>query len=315
MTDLAASPARRVPLGLAIGAAGAVIGLLPGVIGGGRLPAQNLWATQTLPEDMPFALLPISQYTVGTVLCLFVVGGVAAGLGIRALRRRNGIPAWSAAVGLAAVHLIAIVQTFAVLAVGLGISSGDRRVLLYFGGMLGGAVVVALLAQLGFWLTSQRSAGPVALGVALAAVPATMWLASGLFAFTGPVVQPLFVSQLVQWLPVIIVGFALAWCGVRPLRRLGVWAAALLALWVTPALFTAVSYGLGMRVLKDDLPQMAAASIQLFPVVLVETNAWLPVVIAAGGGALGALVWSRIDAVRDDASHTDAMPGAPVRQP
>lgn len=50
------------PTYLALGAAAAIVGLIPWIITGMRLPLQNLWATDTRPADMPLALLPFSQY-------------------------------------------------------------------------------------------------------------------------------------------------------------------------------------------------------------------------------------------------------------
>ncbi|WP_309104725.1 hypothetical protein [Microbacterium sp.] len=291
MTSAGPTAARRDGrplLSLTIGVVAALLGLIPGLIGGGRLPLQNLWATQTLPEDMPFALLPVSQYYATSLLALLLIGGVLAGLGIRWANRRVPVAVWPAAAGVALVHAIAIMQTFGVLALGLGLGSGGARAALYFGGMLGGTVIAALLAQVGLRLTSRASVGPVALGVALAAVPLVSWVSYGVNAVTGPITQPPLLVELVRWLPAVIVGLALAWCGVQPLRRLGVWAAGLLALWLLPALFVAAQYGLGMRVLQGDIVEMAGASAQLFPLVLAEGG--MPVLVAAVIGVVGVVV-------------------------
>jgi hypothetical protein len=78
------------------------------------------------------------------------------------------------------------------------------------------------------------------------------------------------VPTLLHWLPAVIAAAALVWCGVRPARRIAVWLAVLLGVWVIPALFTTIQYGLGMRVLNGDLREMASASGQLFPLALRE---------------------------------------------
>ncbi|MBO0981211.1 hypothetical protein [Microbacterium sp. SD291] len=292
MTDTSATgPTTPRPslLSFAIGALGGIAGLLPWLVGGGRLPLQNLWATQTMPRDMPFSPLPISQYFVALLFSLVLLGGVFAGLAVHVAGQRRPLVAWQAALGVAAVHMIAVVLSFGVLAAGLGFGSGvDPRAILYLAGMLGGTIAAVLMAQVGFWMTSRRSVGVVSLGVALAAVPFGNWVGRWFAAFTGDAFVPPFVYSLERWLPAVVVGAALIWCGVRPVWRLVVWVVALLALWVTPALFTAIQAGLGMRVLQGDVAEMAAVSVQLFPLVLAEV--WMPVVVGFAIAVVGTTV-------------------------
>lgn len=280
-------PARSRILPFAIGIGGGVLGILPWVVGGGALPLQNLWTAATLPEAMPFVLLPLSQYLAMLLFSLVLLGGVFAGVAVHVVARRRAIAVWPAAFGVALVHLIAMVQSFGVLAGGLGLG-GDRRSMLYFAGMLGGAIAAALLAQLGLWMTSRRSVGVAALGVALAAVSFGSWVGRWFVAFTGEVTPPLFLPELLRWVPSIVVGAALVWCGIRPARRIAVWVVGLLSLWILPALFTAIQYGLGMRVLDGDVAEMARVSVGLFPMVLAEV--WLPVVVALAIAVVGTVV-------------------------
>ncbi|TPW93097.1 hypothetical protein FJ656_35030, partial [Schumannella luteola] len=63
---------------LGIGVAAALLGLLPWILTGMRLPLQNLWAFDALPEQMPVAWLPLSQYSVTFVLGILVVGAASA---------------------------------------------------------------------------------------------------------------------------------------------------------------------------------------------------------------------------------------------
>ena len=290
MTDISAEPApsRRRVLSFAVGIGGGILGLLPWVVGGAMLPLQNLWATETMPEAMPFVLLPLSQYLATLVFALVLLGGVFAGIAVRVLGRKRAMSAWPAALGVLLVHAIAAGQTFAVLAEGLDVGSGDRRVMLYFAGMLGGTIGSAVMAQVGFWMTSRRSVGVAALGIALAAVPFTSWVARWVVGFTGEMSVPPFLTTVVVWLPAVIVGATLVWCGVRPAGRLVVWVVGLLALWMTPALFTALGYGLGMRVLQGDVEEMARAAAQVFPMALGVV--WMPVVVAAVIGVVGTVV-------------------------
>ncbi|PKQ36221.1 MAG: hypothetical protein CVT61_01565 [Actinobacteria bacterium HGW-Actinobacteria-11] len=275
-----------LPLFLGLGAG--VLGLLPWVIVG-TLPLQNLWASPTMPEDMPFVLLPLSQYFATLLFSLVLLGGVFAGVAVHVVARRRDIAVWPAALGVAVVHLVAIMQSFGVLAQGLALGrGGDPRAMVYFAGLLGGVIVAALLAQLGVWMTSRRSVAVAALGVALAAVPFGSWVGRWFLAFTGEVFPPMFLPDLLRWVPAIVVGAALVWCGVRPTVRIVVWVVALLWLWVIPALFTAIQYGLGMRVLDGDVAEMARVSVQLFPMALAEV--WLPVVVALVIGVVGTVV-------------------------
>ncbi|GAT74554.1 putative integral membrane protein [Microbacterium sp. HM58-2] len=273
-------------LSFVLGVGGGALGLLPWLVGGGRMPLQNLWVVEVLPESMPFVLLPLSQYSAVLLFSLVLIGGIFGGLAVHVAGRRGGIAAWPGALGVLLVHVIAVVQSFGVLHGGLGLSGGgDTRAVLYFAGMLGGTFVAALLAQLAFWMTSRRSAGVASLGVALAAVPFANWAMRWVVAFTGEALVPIWTTSVARWIPAVVVGLALVWCGVRPLWRLVVWVVALLALWIVPALYTAFSYGLGMRVLDGDVVEMMRAAAQVFPMALgIE---WLPVVVAAGIGVVG----------------------------
>lgn len=80
----------------------------------------------------------------------------------------------------------------------------------------------------------------------------------------------------------------LAWCGVRPLVRLIVWVVGLLAVWIVPALFTAIMYALGSRVFDGDLGMMAEAGTQVFPQAIAVL--WQPAVVALVIGVVGVVV-------------------------
>lgn len=314
MTEIspaADQPARARALPFAIGVGGGVLGILPWLIGGGILPLQNLWAAATMPEDMPFVLLPLSQYFATLLFSLLLLGGVFAGFTVHFVARRRAVAVWPAALGVLLVHVIAVVQSFAVLADGLGLGrGGDSRVMLYFAGLLGGVVAAVLLAQLGFWLTSRRSVGAVALGVVLAAVPFATWVGRCFLAVTGDAFPPAFLPYLSPWLPAIVVGAALVWCGVRPAWRIVVWVVGLLAVWVVPALFTAIQYGLGMRVLDGDVPEMMRASVGVFPMVLAEV--WQPVIVALVIGVVGTVVRMIVERDRTPAVAPETVPDATV---
>lgn len=301
MSDDHRTGAGRGP-SFAIGVGGGILGLLPWFVGGGILPLQNLWATETMAEDMPFVLLPLSQYSAMLLFVLVLIGGVFAGIAVHVLARRRAVAAWPASVGVLLVHLIAAVQSFAVLGGGLELGGGDSRTTVYFGGLLGGTIAAVLLAQVGFWMTSRRSVGIAAFGVALAAVPFGTWFTRWFVAVTGEAFASAVLSDVGRWLPAAVVGGALIWCGVRPLRRLVVWVVSLLMLWVLPALFGALQYGLGMRVLDGDIPEMMRASVQVFPMML--TVGWLPVIVALVIAVVGTVVRMSVARDRVDAAPT-----------
>lgn len=323
----AAAEPRPALVGIALGAGCAVVGLLAWLVGGARLPLQNLWSTDTLPGDMPRTLLPVSQYATTAILALLISGGLLAGLLQRTWWRRLGIGAGGVGTGLVAVQVVAVGQSFWVLGDGLGLRTGaaDPRAWVYFAGMLGGSLAAVLLAAGVYTLASRRGAVPVALGVGLAAVPTAAWLTVLATSLGNPWGVPTAVSLAVRWLPAVAVGVAIGWCASRTVRGLGpafeartvacagagtapgddpsrrvrsspaaaiavgVVDLALLAL--APAVLTAISFGLGSRVLNGDLIAMASAARDVFAPVLRDQLG--PVVAAAGVAAVtvAALRW------------------------
>ena len=283
--DTAAAP-RPAWISLVVGVVASVVLLFPSWVGGGRLPLQNLWHEQTMPEVMPFSLLPLSQYYALSIFVMLLLGGVVAGLVVRLLSAR----VWPAALGVLLVQVIATGQSFSVLADGLGVAdrSAGPREMLYFGGMLGGVLIGMLLAQVGCWMASRPTVPLPALAVALAAVPVRSWIGFMIASFNPITGYPQEVGMVLRWVPAVIVAAALIWCGLRPLSRLVVWVVGLLALWVLPAVFTALSNALGMRVLDGDVREMAQVAAQIFPMALgIEV---LPVVVALVLAVVGTVV-------------------------
>lgn len=273
-----------------VGIVASALMLVPMWVTGIRLPLQNLWGTDTMPDDMPVALLALSQYEVFAIFAMVLLGGVVAGLGVRMLRRWRPMRAWAAALGVLLVHLVVTVQSFAVLGDGLGVSDGTAGTLqlMYFAGMLAAVVLGILLAQLGVLLTTRRSSAFAALAVALSAVWIGQWLGSVIGAIWGIAGPPVFLFDVLRWVPAVTVGVALVWCGVRPWGRIFVWIAGLLALWVLPAAITAVAYPLGTRAFGGDVREMSAAAAQIFPQAL---EIGVPaVVVAAVIGVVGTAV-------------------------
>lgn len=72
------------------GMAAGVLGLLPWLITGMRLPRPELWAAETPHDEMPIVLLPFSQYELILLIVVLVIGSAVAGLLARATRTRTG---------------------------------------------------------------------------------------------------------------------------------------------------------------------------------------------------------------------------------
>jgi hypothetical protein len=121
----------------------------------------------------------------------------------------------------------------------------------------------------------------MALGVGLVAVPFGSWLVEWVVGFVGPTNIPAMVPSAARWIPAILVGCALAWCGLRSWPRAVVWLADLALLWVVPALFISVNYVLGTRVTAGDLQEMLLMSRQILAATLGPAGGALPTVLVA----------------------------------
>ncbi len=274
--DLAPPDLQRTPssppgllTGWLVGVVGAVVGLLPWLLTGARLPLQNLWERQTLPADMPRALLPISQYGVSTIAALLIAGGVVAALLLRLPRRMRapgGRAVAGACVGLFTAHVTAILQSFAVLRDGLGLQGveADSRAALYWVGMLVGTVVAAFAAQVALWLLTRRSVTAAALGLVLVAVPLASWVGVWSVSVSGPSGPPTVTGEVVRWLPAVGVAVALTWCGLSSAGRVAVWVVAAVVLVLVPPAITAVTSGLGSRVLQGNPSETVAVMREVF---------------------------------------------------
>lgn len=281
------SAARDALRGVLIGVLAGILGLGPWLIIGAQLPLQNMWASGTAPDQMPVSLLPLSQYELTTIVALLTVGGAAAGLAVRLwspARRRLAV--WCAAAGALGVQFTATVQSFTVLDGGL---ADGKMASLYFAGLLAGVVASLAAALVALLLLSSKSRALVALGVGLMAVPFGSWLMEWVVGFVGPFNIPAVVPSLARWVPAILVGCALAWCGVRPWPRAAVWLADLALLWVVPALFISVNYVLGTRVAAGDLQEMLLMSRQILAATLGPAGGALPTVLLALAIALAGL--------------------------
>ncbi|MCU1566315.1 MAG: putative rane protein [Pseudarthrobacter sp.] len=273
-----------------IGVLAGLLGLAPWLVTGAQLPVQNLWGTEVLPAQMPVSLLPVSQYELTTLVALMTAGGAIAGFTLRLCRPvRRRAATWSAAAGVLAVQGAATVQAFSVVRAGLAPGSASD---LYFAGLLGGVVAAVAASLVALFLLASRSPARLALGVGLMAVPIASWVVEWFVNLSDVGNVPAVVLMLARWLPAVLVGVALAWCGIRPTTRVLVWMVDLALLWVVPALFTSVNYVFGTRVYLGDFDEMAILARQILAATLGPAGGAGPLVAlalaiaATGAGAL-----------------------------
>jgi len=285
-----AYPHRGKDIGAAllIGILGGVLGLLPWIATGARLPLQNLWDSEALPADMPPALLPLNQYELIKLVALLTVGGAVAGVAVRIWFSRRNSPArrrpltWCAAAGVLLVQAVATAQSFAVLRDGLA-PGGPLGSLagIYFGGLLAGVIAAIIAGIVVLLLVSAQSRGLAALGAGLMAVPFANWAMSWNDVFFGPGSTQSEVVAPARWIPAVVVGLALAWCGIRRVRYAVVWAVDVGLLWIVPALFISVQYVFGTRGILGDFQEMALTGRQILAATLGPAGGAGPSILVA----------------------------------
>lgn len=254
---------------VAIGVVGAVVGLAPWLLGGMRLPLQNLWREPTAPEEMPLVLLPFNQYTVAGLIGLLGVGAAITGLLTRPLVGRLGPSAVvRVAAGLLAVQLVAITQT--AITVGLGLRPGIMSAI-YLAGLTAIALMASGLGLLAFFLIARGRPPQALIGLTLGAIALSYWAPIVLLV---NVLMARFTVLLYVLAPVsaVLVGVAIGWCGLRGKGHVAAAVGSLLLLWVLPAAMHGVSFGLGSRVLLPRPAELASAVLQASGRVLLDAS-------------------------------------------
>lgn len=271
---------------LFVGVGAVCFGLLPWLVTGMRLPLQNLWAVQALPEHMPRTLLPFSQYEVTSMLAMIVMGMGLAGFSVRAMP--SGLRPKAASytgIGAFAACGFATIQTSVVVREGLRLSLASTT---YFLAVLAVIVVGVVVGLLVLLLIARGKPLTVSIGATLAAVALGIWMRTLMVAVSSDAASQMVpaVVGATRWLPALLVGAALAWCGIGTIRQGVAWAVNLLLLWAIPAALEGLSYAAGSRILAGDMEEMARSGIDLF------LNALGP-----AGGAIGPVVVALVVAV------------------
>ncbi len=291
------------PWSLAIGAAAAIVGLLPWIITGMRLPLQNLWATVVASHSMPIALLPLNQYAITLIAGMIVTGAALAGLLARTLQgrlsRRGPL---GIALGVFLVQVSAAVQ--ATLIVAAGLRDGTESAI-YLTAMTAVVVLSIGFGALSLILIGRAPRAGALLGIAMSAIAVGVWL-NGLIVPFGALPNDMsrWFLGVARWVPAILIGVAVAWCGVRTVWRAVAAVASLLILWLMPATITAVSAAVGSRVLARRPDQMLEFGVQVFQSALLLPEVSLVYLLVAIVTAAAGLVLRRLMQARE-AGPTD----------
>lgn len=214
---------------------------------------------------------------------------------------RRRLAAAAAAAGVLTVQVTATVQSFTVLDGGL---AGGEMASLYFIGLLAGVIASLVAAVVALLLLFSKSRALGALGISLVAVPFASWAVEWVVGIVAPFNVPAAVPIMATWTPAVLVGCALAWCGLSPARRAVIWIVDLALLWLVPALFTSVSYVLGTRVVAGDLQEMLLMSRQILAATLGPDGGAVPAVLLALAIGLAGLGVRSVAARR----HPDVPP-------
>lgn len=288
------------------GVAAVIAALVPWIRTGMAIPLQDLWSRPSAPAEAPSMFLPLNQYYLMTLAGLVLTAGAIGGLVARGAppehRRRSG--------DLSALGLVLALAGCAVQS-GLAYSSMRPKsdgvavslVLLLVWVVLCSAGAVVLLLLLA---RSTRAGASVASAIAAPAVG--VWVS----ALTAPELvssTAVVSSGDLRWLPAVLVGLALAWCGLRTGGRVAAWAMSLVLLWVVPAVLMAIG---------------AAASSQGSPGVMDRIGAGLDVlgyalrpelalpglILAAAVGLVGTIILLLVERFRPARVTTTVRPSA-----
>lgn len=304
-----------------IGACCAIFALSPWLITGMRLPLQNLWATNTLPGDMPFALLPFNQYALGSLTGLIILPYALISLLIRVLEsQRVRVNGQIMAATVATFQLFAIIQSTIVVLNGVQRNRAGRA---YVGIMFSALVLMVLCGLVVYWLLRRPGHPTGMVGVAIIAAPLVSWLTSftrvtifptiGLPSYFRNLWGPLQITASGIWLivlgliPAIMIGAAIGIIGVRTLAAKLVALLALFLGWLIPGFYALVAMVEGNRVYWGMPGESVAAGVaafrsQLFSVELSLIPAIISLLIA--GIIIGVKALSRN---RPDAEVTQSI--------
>jgi hypothetical protein len=258
---------------------------------------------------MPVALLPFSQYSVGLIGAMLLVGGAVAGLAVRLLGERWGLPGRLATVlavtGLLVVQLVALVQTAVVTGAGLrtdrsiGTGAAISAAQVYLVALIAGTLLAIALAVVLLAVLARTAPGVAVVAVAVGALAAGTWVDAFLVSpvgFADGSVSA--VLSVTRWVPAVLVGLGIARTGPTSVGRVIGSVLALAVLWSGSAAVTAVTAALGTRVYLPYPLELASFGAEVFRSALGPAGTGSALVALVIGGA-GALAWRWWRARRD----------------
>jgi hypothetical protein len=300
---------------LAIGVASAVIGLLPWLIHGMRLPLQLFWGSPATPESMPIVLLPFSQYAVVLLFGLLLTGAAVAGIASRATRpwQQRAGQFWTI-LSLLAVQILAAVQTTLVVLDG---AANRTFTWLYVVALVGVIVVSILVGVPVLLLIADAPRAGATIGLSIAALAATAWVAGLLHPVTvPPEPAPAVLVTVLQWLPAVLVGLALAWGGLNTAGRIIAAPVCLAILWAGPVVLAVIAVAAADPAIVDFPDQVSERARDSLIEGLASVDAISqPIIVAlavAAAGLVVKLLWrrrgrtSRTAETRDAGGHASA---------
>lgn len=269
---------------LGVGVAAAVAGLLPWLITGMRLQ-----------HGQPVMLLPLDRYYLNAVFGILAMPGGIVGVVLRhqlhsGWRRRSFGPVLCGVFGVLVVQVVACVQAMMVLIPSLRAGGSPPHLI-----AIGSTLVIAVLVGMGIALAIARSSRGAA---TIAAVGAALGIGSWISAFQS--LNPDAASRLPQLaeltgvlataVPAAVTGIALAWCGWRPVRRLGAWIGALVILWAGGAILNGLFAAASSRADSSDFAAMTTQGLHSLSASLL--SGWIALLAALAVGVIGSSVRS-----------------------
>ncbi len=266
---------------VSVGMVCGIVGLLPWLIQGAQLPLQNLWADQTMPDDMPMALLPFSQYYLGVLAGILVIPWLLAGIVARGRTLKGTAQRLvTLAMGVVVVQLLALAQTSVAVGTGLRFTAG-RGVysFLYLLGLVGGSCLAMGLGVMIFLLLARANRTDAVLGLGMAAVVVSPWARE--LSLAGQFTE-LYTNEgyvLGAWVAAAFIGLMIGWNGVWPARALLTSAASVAIWWIGRAVLWGLQGAVGSRSSLGRPVEMAKGFIDGFAGSLQEVHR-SPVIVA-----------------------------------
>jgi hypothetical protein len=149
-------------------------------------------------------------------------------------------------------------------------------------------VLVSLAMAVAVLLLIGRAPVPgVTVGLVLAALAAGIWLGALITPFGSVAADEAtfwfrqFAHAVARWVPAILAGIALGWCGVRTAGRVLAVVDGLLLLWIGPLATTAVSAATGTRILLQYPAEMVDYGLGILRMELGMPELVVPQIFAA----------------------------------